>query len=46
VSYVDDPADSLGVADTDGNLDYKDIQVEVTYLAKTISAQMYMYPEE
>lgn len=46
VSFVDDPADSLGVADADGNLDYKDIQVDVTYLAKTISAQMYMYPEE
>lgn len=44
VTYIDDPADSLGVKDADGNLDYKDIAVEVEYLNKKVSLQAYMYP--
>ena len=44
VSYVDDPADSLGALDEDGNLDYKDIQIEVKYLNKTVTLQAFMYP--
>lgn len=44
VSYVDDPADSLGALDEDGNLDYKDIQIEVQYLNKTVTLQAFMYP--
>lgn len=44
VSYVDDPADSLGAKDQDGNLDYKDVVITVQYLNKTVTLQTYLYP--
>ncbi len=35
IAYIDDPADGLGAADTNGiNTDYKRAKVEVTYLIK------------
>lgn len=44
ITFVDDPADSLGGADVNGTQDYKIIKVDVTYGDRTVTLRTLLAP--